>query len=190
MSLKSTILSLLPTALLLTSSTTAAPLAPRAGCPGATTSFSFDVKNFDYHDGTTFSTPAHQIPGGFVAFNLTSAADVVPRQCNAYSTQLSDFYYGTLNYTCTTTTADGEVVQTGSLFTYDTPGETLVLVEPFECDGQKYVAKGTYTFEPPLQCVTEEYQNDDWQQGEIYSSRKRTCEERDFAFFAEVEKVE
>jgi hypothetical protein len=59
------------------------------------------VHGFDFHATWTFTTPAHQNSWGYASFNLTN--NVVPYQavCSAASNQITDFFYGALDYSCT-----------------------------------------------------------------------------------------
>lgn len=88
------------------------PLSPRDNCnstPGScdctNTSFSswaWNLSAFYFHSSVVFSTPAHQIDGGYVSFNLTNPAVAgVVTECAASSTQLDDWFYGDQWYTCT-----------------------------------------------------------------------------------------
>lgn len=74
----------------------------KAGCTSGSfaDSFSWKLEAFNYHAAYTFSTPAHQIASGTVDFNLTNPALDETVACTAYSTQLSDFFYGNFNYKC------------------------------------------------------------------------------------------
>ena len=72
--------------------------------------FSWALSSFDYHASFIFTTPAHQNSWGYVNFNLTNPAigSSVTTVCSASSNQLSDFFYGTVQYTCTNTGSEEE----------------------------------------------------------------------------------
>lgn len=93
----STLAALLPLAV-------AAPLQIRDSNPGCQAAsfnnFSWSIEDFDYHASYVFTTPAHQNSWGYVNFNLTNPALEYPAVCSASSSQLSDFFYGTMIYNC------------------------------------------------------------------------------------------
>ena len=92
------ILALLPLA-------AAGPIAVRQDAPScssaSTTNFEWKVSDFDYHASYVFTTPAHQNSWGYVNFTLNNPALPYAAQCSATSNQLSDFFYGTVQYNCT-----------------------------------------------------------------------------------------
>ena len=59
------------------------------------------VHGFDFHSTYTFTTPAHQNSWGYVNFNLTNNVVPYTAVCSAASSQLTDFFFGTVDYTCT-----------------------------------------------------------------------------------------
>jgi hypothetical protein len=75
------------------------------GCGCTATSFSawaWSLSDFYFHSSVIFSTPAHQIDGGWVSFTLTNPAVAgVTFDCEAESTQLQDWFYGDQWYVCT-----------------------------------------------------------------------------------------
>jgi len=71
------------------------------GCQAASLGdFAWTVEHFDYHASYIFSTPAHQNSWGYVSFSLGNPALTYKGECTAASNQLSDFFYGTVPYTC------------------------------------------------------------------------------------------
>lgn len=80
-------------------------LKTRDANPGCTShsfgDFAWGLVGFDYHASYVFTTPAHQNSWGYVNFNLTNPALTYPAICSAASSQLSDFFYGNFEYTCT-----------------------------------------------------------------------------------------
>jgi len=76
----------------------------RDASPGCTEAsfgkFSWTVDNFDYHASYIFTTPAHQNSYGFLNFTLSNPALPSAAICSASSSQLSDFFYGNIWYTC------------------------------------------------------------------------------------------
>lgn len=99
--------------------------------------FEWTVEDFDYHASYIFTTPAHQNSWGYVNFNLSNPA--VPdllASCNAASSQLSDFFYGTMQYNCT---FDGQVGQPGpapAKFTFNRPSGELDIDQKWVCRDQ------------------------------------------------------
>ena len=63
--------------------------------------FEWTISNVVYNTSIVQTTPAHQIPNGVVQFNLTNPALTYTAACVGYSTQLSEFFYGDIIYTCT-----------------------------------------------------------------------------------------
>lgn len=101
---------------------TASPFSKRdtnttaPGCSAASFGdFEWSLSSFDFHASYIFTTPAHQNSWGYVNFNLTNPALPYPAVCTAASSQLSDFFYGNLPYTCSV--PEGQT-GTGS-FTFD-----------------------------------------------------------------------
>jgi hypothetical protein len=62
--------------------------------------WSWRLTDFYFHSSVIFSTPAHQIDGGWVSFNLTQPALDLTMECSASSTQLQDWFYGNQWYAC------------------------------------------------------------------------------------------
>ena len=122
--LLSTIVALLP---LVTASPLLAEKRSISTCQAMSSSgFEWGVTDFVYRGSYTFSTPAHQISGGTVNFNLTNPAVETTSHCSAYSTQLDDFFYGNVIYTCN--------FPNGALsFTYDEPSSVLKFNNTWSC---------------------------------------------------------
>lgn len=106
-----TLFALLP---LMGLSATASPISPRAaeateateaaGCSDISfKSMSWTARNFDFHASYIFTTPAHQNSWGYASFDLFNPADQSTTHCDAASSQLSDFFYGTVQYKCNDT---------------------------------------------------------------------------------------
>lgn len=112
-------------------------------CPTCTeqslSGFSWDVIGMTYHSSVIFSTPAHQIDGGWVSFNLTNPAVPYPMVCSAESVQLEDFFYGNQWYPCTAsgnqtdpTTGEEETPSTAS-FRYNRDSGELDIEQSWTC---------------------------------------------------------
>ncbi|KAJ4288812.1 hypothetical protein N0V88_007139 [Collariella sp. IMI 366227] len=139
------------------------PRPPRDGkCWKDILATQWTVHGFDYHASYTFSTPAHQNSWGYVNFNLTN--NVVPYTvvCSAASSQLTDFFYGTVDYTCTLPAT--------------APAKAAV---KFRFRGT-FVVSGSTDLD--LTCTDIKTENPDWQPGEIYSSRDIKCTPVDVKF--------
>lgn len=114
---------------------TPTPLSPRAAtasCSDASVhGFAWTVKDFDFHASYIFSTPAHQNSWGYVSFNLSNPAvpDVVA-SCSAQSSQLSDFFFGTVSYQCTYGGAAGPAPAT---FSFNRPSGELAINQTWTC---------------------------------------------------------
>ncbi|KAI1277743.1 hypothetical protein F5Y07DRAFT_84602 [Xylaria sp. FL0933] len=154
-------------------------LSPRDNYPGCTAisfgDFAWTIEAFTYHASYIFSTPAHQISGGTVDFNLTNPAFPEKVSCSAYSTQLQDFFYGTFNYQC----AVPEGSSTKTSFSYSRPSGELNINQTWTCDDEDpqypITFTGYGTVNLTLACNQTYYQNPDWQSGEIYSDRDISC---------------
>lgn len=112
-------------------------LEPRASSPTCSNAslrgFAWTVQDFDFHASYVFSTPAHQNSWGYASFNLSNPAVPGARaSCSAASSQLSDFFYGNLAYTCTSSsTAGGPAPAT---FSFDRPSGELRVNQTWTCD--------------------------------------------------------
>ena len=100
------------------------------GCQAASLgNFAWTVEGFDYHASYIFTNPAHQNSWGYASFALANPALTYKGDCKASSNQLSDFFYGTVPYTCTFpegTTAAGE-------FRYSRPSGLLNITQKWTC---------------------------------------------------------
>lgn len=85
------------------------------------------VHSFDYHASYIFTTPAHQNSWGYVSFNLTNDQVNYTTSCTAASSQLSDFFYGTIAYACTP--SDNAPVGAGANFKFNRPTGQLDIEE-------------------------------------------------------------
>lgn len=125
---------------------------------------------FDYHASYVFTTPAHQNSWGYVNFSLGNPALNYTANCTAQSSQLQDFFYGTVNYACTVPPGAGE-----ASFSFSRPTGELKVNQTWYCpaEGSRFTAKGSGTLK--LDCEDKTWQNPDWPQEPIYSSRTITC---------------
>lgn len=89
--------------------------------------FAWTVVRFQYNASYIFSTPAHQIDYGVVAFNLTNPALASPAVCSATSTQLQDYFYGDMIYKCSSDAG------TTTTFTFNAPSEVLTWNQTWVC---------------------------------------------------------
>ncbi|KAL8404693.1 hypothetical protein RB594_009525 [Gaeumannomyces avenae] len=145
--------------------------------------FAWSVAGFDYHASYTFTTPAHQNSWGYVNFNLTNPA-LAPAVavCSASSNQLSDFFYGTMEYTCALP-GGGPIVGGGrggeATFDFSRPSGVLNIKQTWSCHDQDpqypitFWAYGNATLS--LECEDTTWTNPNWTQGQIYSSRTVQC---------------
>ncbi|KAI1362229.1 hypothetical protein F5Y08DRAFT_279408 [Xylaria arbuscula] len=155
-------------------------LSPRTNTTGCTSTsfgdFAWAIEDFTYHAGYIFSTPAHQISSGSVAFNITNPAYPEEKvSCTAYSTWLQDFFYGNINYNCDVPEDSGITTS----FSFSRPSGQLNINQTWSCNDQDpqypITFAGYGTVNLTLDCEETYYQNPDWQQGEIYSDRDITC---------------
>lgn len=117
---------------------TPTPLLQRASSPTCSNAslhgFKWTVQDFDFHTSYIFSTPAHQNSWGYVNFNLSNPAVPGARaSCSAASSQLSDFFYGTVPYACTVAGAAGPAPAT---FAFNRPTGELDVNQTWTCDDQ------------------------------------------------------
>jgi hypothetical protein len=93
------------------------------------------VQGFDYHAQYTFTSPAHQNSWGYVNFNVSNNVVPYTAVCGASSSQLTDFFYGTMDYTCTLPAAApiGSTVK----FRFSRPAGQLDIEETVVCEGKK-----------------------------------------------------
>lgn len=132
--------------------------------------FSWTVKNFDFHANYIFSTPAHQNSWGYTNFDLFNPADHSTTHCAAASSQLTDFFYGTVQYACDDPRAN---------FNFSRPTNQLGVHQSWNCDDQDpqypitFGATGAANL--TLDCSETFWQNPNWTIGEIYNRRDITC---------------
>ncbi|KAK0612782.1 hypothetical protein B0T17DRAFT_459803, partial [Bombardia bombarda] len=131
------------------------------------------VQNFDYHASYIFSTPAHQNSWGYVNFNLTNnLSPPTTAVCSAASSQLSDFFYGTVSYACTLPADAPEGSAVGFLFSR--PSGKLDIHETVVVGSKTFTASGSANL--TLSCTDSgTVVTPDWQIGEIYSVRDVEC---------------
>ncbi|KAK3387870.1 hypothetical protein B0H63DRAFT_471048 [Podospora didyma] len=133
------------------------------------------VHGFDYHASYIFSTPAHQNSWGYVNFNLTNNVVPYTATCSASSNQLSEFFFGTMEYPCTlpSTAPAGSAVS----FKFSRPTGQLDIKETIICNENKitgdFVASGAKNL--TLTCTNTYYQNPNWTIGQIYSDQEVKC---------------
>ncbi|KAI1477833.1 hypothetical protein F4774DRAFT_387847 [Daldinia eschscholtzii] len=147
------------------------------GCQDASFGdFKWTIENFDYHASYIFTTPAHQNSWGYVNFNLTNPALEYQAICSASSNQLSDFFYGTMPYTCTVP----EGYTTKTTFDFSRPSGKLNVNQTWTCsdtDPQYPTTINAYgTVNLTLACTDETWINPNWTMGQIYSDRTVKCE--------------
>ncbi|KAI8947082.1 hypothetical protein F4801DRAFT_562206 [Xylaria longipes] len=162
--------------------TAAAPygLGPRSSNPSCASlsfsnDFSWTIEDFTYSASYHFTTPAHQVSGGNVNFNLTNPAVPEKVTCTAYSTQLSDFFYGNFNYNCQA--AEGSTTETS--FAFSRPSGLLNVNQTWTCTDQDPQFPTTFhgygAVNLTLDCNDTFYQNPNWTMGETYSLRTISC---------------
>lgn len=161
------------TPLLLAASALAAPTARDESCVDRSQQVTkWKVIKFDFHSSYIFTTPAHQNSWGYVNFTLENPAVDYKPVCSAQSSRLNDFFYGDELYDCELPEgASGGVAQ----FTYARPSGVLHLNQSWSCadEGAWFQAKGGVDLD--LNCHETEWQNPDWKQGEMYSTRNIDC---------------
>ncbi|KAK4152286.1 hypothetical protein C8A00DRAFT_44633 [Chaetomidium leptoderma] len=142
------------------------------------------VHGFDYHASYTFTNPAHQNSWGYVNFNLTNNLVPYTAVCAAASSQLSDFFYGTLDYSCTlpAEAPAGAAVK----FRFSRPSGQLDITESIVCSEKKttgtFVVTGSTDL--TLSCTDTTTVTPDWKPGQIYSQRSVECAPVDVTFQA------
>ncbi|KAK3314448.1 hypothetical protein B0H66DRAFT_576715 [Apodospora peruviana] len=140
----------------------------------------WSVKNFDYHASYTFTTPAHQNSFGYVNFNLTNNLKPdIKAVCSAASSQLTDFYYGSMPYSCELTATGKDPVPAGTAvtWTFNRPTGELAIDETVVCQEGKatgmFYASGAKNL--TLSCTDTTWTNPNWTMGAIYSDRTIKC---------------
>lgn len=134
----------------------------------------WQVKQFDYHSSVVFSTPAHQNSWGYVNFTLENPAVDYTPVCAAASNQLSDFFYGTVVYDCTVEGAPLPDVDAAT-FTFSRPSGELQINQTWACPDADAAFAAVGGIDLDLNCRDTEWENPDWQQGEIYYTRNVDC---------------
>ncbi|KAK4236176.1 hypothetical protein C8A03DRAFT_45789 [Achaetomium macrosporum] len=166
-------------ALLAVPFTTAFPVSlPRADPQGCSDisfkGFEWVARSFDFHASYVFTTPAHQNSWGYVSFDLYNTADQSTAHCEAQSNQLSDFFYGTVPYTCNDTLRSGSTT-----FDFARPNNRLRVNQTWTCDDKDPQWPITFTgygdANLTLDCTDTTWKNPNWTLGQIYSSRDIKC---------------
>lgn len=131
------------------------------------------VHDFDFHASYTFTTPSHQNSWGYANFTLENSALDYRPICSASSSQLNDFFYGTMVYNC-----DSPVDGDSASFNFSRPSGELSVTQSWSCveEGGRFEAKGGVTLD--LECKTTDYENPEWEMGQIYSQKLITCEKK------------
>jgi hypothetical protein len=121
------------------------PKPPRNGkCWNDILGLRWTVHGFDYHASYTFTNPAHQNSWGYVNFNLTNNVVPYTALCAASSSQLSDFFYGTVDYSCTLpASAPAEATVT---FRFSRPSGHLDITESIVCSENKLKYDDTFSY--------------------------------------------
>lgn len=132
----------------------------------------WQVSQFDYHSSVVFSTPAHQNSWGYVNFTLENPAVDYKPICSAASNQLNDFFYGTFIYNCD---VEDDGAGGRATFTYSVPSGQLQINQTWACTEEQALFEAEGGIELDLNCKTSEWQNDDWQQGEMYYTKNVDC---------------
>ena len=113
-------------------------LLPRDASPGCTNTsfhdFKWTVENFDFHASYIFTTPAHQNSWGYVNFTLFNPAIQSSTQCTAASDQLSDFFYGTVPYECTSAGGVTPPAGMSAKFDFTRPTNQLRFNQTWTCN--------------------------------------------------------
>jgi hypothetical protein len=165
---------LLALVLLASSPAQATPLAlakaPRQAPPtcqqASQQATAWTVTNLTYSASVVYTTPAHQVDGAQVAFNLTNAALDYPQVCRGESPVAGVPFADATVYTCTpgnATALDGIGVEgthhgySRATFVWDWPTKTLFVNETWNCnDGFVYVpAVFSASFMPTSPCRRE-----------------------------------
>ncbi|OIW34367.1 hypothetical protein CONLIGDRAFT_567468 [Coniochaeta ligniaria NRRL 30616] len=160
--------------------------SPATSCGCTTTSFSpwsWSLSDIYFHSSVIFSTPSHQIDGGWVSFSLAHPALAgVVFDCEASSTQLQDWFYGDQDYVCTGR-ADGEggqaVRRAKATFRFDRAGGRVDVDQSWVCEDQdpRYPIyfKASGSGNVSLSCNETKWQNANWTSGQIYSTDTFEC---------------
>jgi hypothetical protein len=100
----------------------------------------WSVKALTYNASVIFSTPAHQIDGASVSFNLTNDALDYPMVCSGFSSQAGVPFAQDQIYTCTPGNETALDYSNGShhgnakaTFIWDWPSKTLKVNETWQC---------------------------------------------------------
>lgn len=126
------------------------------GCTKASFgNFSWTVDSFAYHASYIFTTPAHQNSWGYANFTLSNPALPYTAVCSAASSQLEDFFYGNVRYTCSI--PDGSPAGTGATFAFNRASGQLDFNQTWRCSDEDvqypYVAPSRLWLRSLPRCV-------------------------------------
>lgn len=130
------------------------------------------VAQFDYHSSEVFTTPAHQNSWGYVNFTLENPAVDYRPICSAASNQLSEFFFGTVIYDCK---VEDDGAGGAATFTYSRPSGELRINQTWACTEEEALFEAEGGIDLDLTCEENKWQNPDWSQGQIYSTRNVDC---------------
>jgi len=155
----------------------AAPMKREDSCNDRAKNPEWIVRDFDYHASYIFTTPAHQNSWGYINFNLTNTAVDYTIPCSASSSQLSDFFYGSMWYSCLTPEGGSP-----TYFQYDRPTGRIDLNQTWICPDMEYpTTYGAYgNATQTLDCTDTTWTNTNWTIGSFYSVRDVKCDLVDF----------
>ncbi|TGJ88713.1 hypothetical protein E0Z10_g10 [Xylaria hypoxylon] len=139
--------------------------------------FSWTIEAFDFHSSDIFTTPAHEVAYGYVNFNLTNPALPERVLCTAYSSALTSFFYGGIDYTCAAPAGS----KTKTSFTFSRITNGLSINQTWTCsDGNPqqpstFIGYGTVNL--TLNCQTSYYRNPNYTSPDngFYSTSDTTC---------------
>ncbi|KAK3694410.1 hypothetical protein B0T22DRAFT_356934, partial [Podospora appendiculata] len=146
------------------------------GCSDASFhALAWRAMDFYFHSYNTYSTPSHQVFGGWVVFNLSNTALPFEMGCSATSVQPQDFFYSDEWYRCQGPT-DTKTAN-AALFSFDRSAGRLSVNQSWVCEDDQWptLFNASGTTNMTLDCTTRQWQNQNWTEGEIYSNEIVDC---------------
>ena len=124
----------------------------------------------DFNASYTFTDPANQNFSSYINFTLANPALDYTSGCQGISNQ-PELLYGNFSYNCTVPVPSDQAT-----FTFSHPNNVLMINQTWACpsEGSRFWAEGGAGL--GSKCLEKEWQNPNWQHGQIYSTNIITCD--------------
>lgn len=99
----------------------------------------FTLHDISYMSSMTYSTPAHlAVAQGYISFNLTNTAVPYKTHCSAFSSRITDFFFGDIVYHCDAPTGKGVSEGASANFTFSKPDGVFDVNQTWSSDTEEH----------------------------------------------------